>query len=72
MLRNNKKTVQMTAKVKLYRYLKISISRKMLVNQILIFQVVYIDTAKELPLSKPQSSATPDVKKTKESKLGII
>ena len=72
MLRNNKKTVQMTAKVKLYRYLKISIPRKMLVNQILIFQVVYIDTAKELPLSKPQSSATPDVKKTKESKLGII
>ena len=28
-----------------------------------------IDTAKELPLSKPQSSATPDVNKSKESKL---
>ena len=28
-----------------------------------------IDTAKELPLSKPQPSATPDVKKSKESKL---
>ena len=28
-----------------------------------------IDTAKELPVSKPQSSATPDVKKSKESKL---
>ena len=28
-----------------------------------------IDTAKELPLSKAQSSATPDVKKSKESKL---
>ena len=28
-----------------------------------------IDTAKELPLSKPQSSTTPDVKKSKESKL---
>ena len=34
--------VQMTAKVKLYRYLKISIPRKMLVNQMLIFQVVLI------------------------------
>ena len=32
----------MTAKVKLYRYLKISIPQKMLVNQILIFQVVLI------------------------------
>ena len=42
MLRNNKKVVQMTAKVKLYRYLKISIPQKMLVNQILIFQVVLI------------------------------
>ena len=28
-----------------------------------------IDTTKELPLSKPQSSATSDVKKSKESKL---
>ena len=28
-----------------------------------------IDTAKELLLSKPQSSATPDVKKSEESKL---
>ena len=28
-----------------------------------------IDTAKELPLSKPQSSATPDVKKSNKSKL---
>ena len=28
-----------------------------------------IDTAKELPLSKLQSSATPDVKKSNESKL---
>ena len=31
--------------------------------------IQYIDTAKGLPLSKPQSSATPDVKKSKESKL---
>ena len=31
--------------------------------------IQYIDTAKELPLSKPQSSATPDVKTSKESKL---
>ena len=30
---------------------------------------ISIDAAKELPLSKPQSSATPDVKKSKESKL---
>ena len=28
-----------------------------------------IDTAKELPLSKPQPSATPDAKKSNESKL---
>ena len=28
-----------------------------------------IDTAKELPLSKPQSSATPNVKKSNKSKL---
>ena len=28
-----------------------------------------IDTAKVLPLSKPQSSATPDVKKSNRSKL---
>ena len=33
---------QMTAKVKLHRYLKIPIPPKMLVNQILIFQVVFI------------------------------
>ena len=72
MLRNNKKAVQSTAKVKLYKYLKISIPQKMFVNQISVFEKVYIDTAKELPLSKPQSLATPDVKKTKESKLGII
>ena len=52
----------------LYRYLKISILRKILVNQILIFEIV-LNTAKELPLSKPQSSATPDVKKSNESKL---
>ena len=58
----------LAVKVKLYRYLKISIPQKMFV----IFEKVYIDTAKELPLSKPQSLATPDVKKTKESKLGII
>ena len=30
-----------------------------------------IDTAKELLLSKPQSSATPDVKKSKEFKLAL-
>ena len=52
----------------LYRYLKISILRKMLVNQILISEIV-LNTAKELRLSKPQSSATPDVKKSNESKL---
>ena len=31
--------------------------------------IQYNDTAKELPLSKPQSSAIPDVKKSKGSKL---
>ena len=36
------KTVQMTVEGKLYRYLKISIPWKMLVNQILIFQIVLI------------------------------
>ena len=63
MLRNNKKAVQMTAKVKLYGYLKISIPWKMFMNQIFIFQVVLI------PLSKPQSSSTPDIKKSNDSKL---
>ena len=42
MLRNNKKVIQMTRKVKLYRYLKFSVPQKMLMNQILIFQVVLI------------------------------
>ena len=34
-------------------------------------RIQYIDTAKELLLSKPQSSATPDVKKSKEFKLAL-
>ena len=67
MLRKNKKAVQMTAKIKLYRYLKISIPQKMLVNQILIFQVVLILTKNYCPAN--QSSVTSDVKKSKESKL---
>ena len=57
----------MTAKVKLYRYLKISIPQKMLVNQILIFQVVLILTKNYYTAN--QSSVTSDVKKSKESKL---
>ena len=65
MLRNNKKVVQITANVKLYRYLKISIPGKVLVNQILIFQVVLI-LLKNYPTQQTtQSFATHDVKKSK-------
>ena len=68
MLRNNNKAVQNRAKIKLYIYLKISIPQKMLVNQILVFQVLMI-LPNKLPLSKWQSSTTPDVKKSNKSKL---
>ena len=62
----------MTAKMKLYIYLKISIPWKMLVNQILIFQVAYsILTLPKNYCSANQSSATPDVKKSKEFKLAL-
>ena len=53
----------MTAKVKVYGYSTGNVSEP-------DFDISSsIDTAKELPLSKPQSSATPCVKTSKESKL---
>ena len=71
MLRNNKKAVQMTAKAKLekyfYRYLNLNSMENVSEPDFDISSS--IDTAKESPLSKPQSSATPDVKKSNESKL---
>ena len=64
MLRNNKKAVQ-SETLQIFENLN---SMKN-VNEPDFDISNSIDTAKELPLSKPQSSTTPDVKKSKESKL---